>query len=144
MSATTGVNFVRFFFYAHNTISKPRKQALVALAYATARDQLLAPKEILIRADIHNNKEINNRGGQGLNGWHGTFAFKGSKEVESGFHVTTHGYTKGKDDFALREAAHSHAKMDSTPKQGGKIVWPSRDELEEYVDSPIAYSHLSR
>jgi hypothetical protein len=44
-----GVNFVRYFFYAGNTIQKQRKQELVALAYATARDQQLDPKEILIR-----------------------------------------------------------------------------------------------
>lgn len=44
-----GVIFVRIFFYAKNTISAKRKKALVALAYQTARDQLLAPKEILIR-----------------------------------------------------------------------------------------------
>lgn len=49
MAAKGGVNFVRYFFYAGNTISADRKKALVALAYATARDQQLAPKAILIR-----------------------------------------------------------------------------------------------
>jgi len=49
MSSASGVNFVRYLFYAGNTISKQRKQALVALAYATARDQMLTPKAILIR-----------------------------------------------------------------------------------------------
>lgn len=47
--AREGVNFVRIFFYGGNTISPERKRSLVALAYATARDQLLAPKAILIR-----------------------------------------------------------------------------------------------
>jgi hypothetical protein len=49
MAAKGGVNFVKYFFYLGNTISPDRKAALVALAYATARDQELAPKAILIR-----------------------------------------------------------------------------------------------
>jgi hypothetical protein len=44
-----GVNLVRYFFYAGNTIKKQCKQELVTLTYATARDQQLCPKEILIR-----------------------------------------------------------------------------------------------
>lgn len=48
-AARGGVNFVRIYFYGGNTISAERKRSLVALAYATARDQLLAPKAILIR-----------------------------------------------------------------------------------------------
>ena len=48
-AARGGANFVKFYFYAGNTISVVRKEKLVALAYSTARDQKLAPKEILIR-----------------------------------------------------------------------------------------------
>ncbi|QSS49027.1 hypothetical protein I7I53_09274 [Histoplasma capsulatum var. duboisii H88] len=48
-AAGGGVNFVRYFFYAGNKISSSRKKTLVALAYATARDQILAPKAILIQ-----------------------------------------------------------------------------------------------
>lgn len=33
-----GVSFVKYFFYSGNTISADRRTALVALAYATARD----------------------------------------------------------------------------------------------------------
>lgn len=40
---------IKFFFYVGNTISEERKQQLVALAYATAREQQLYPQEILIR-----------------------------------------------------------------------------------------------
>lgn len=47
-TAKGGVNFVRIFFYSGNTISAERKKSLVALAYATARDQLLAPKAIIL------------------------------------------------------------------------------------------------
>lgn len=49
MAAKGGVNFVKYFFYAGNTISADRQKALVSLAYATARDQQLAPEAILIR-----------------------------------------------------------------------------------------------
>lgn len=45
-------------------------------------------------------------------------------------------------DFTLKHATHSSEKKDSTPKRGGKAVWPDEDQLEEYVDSPIAYSHI--
>ena len=49
MASASGANFVKYFFYAGNTISKQRKQSLVALAYATAQDKQLAPQAILIR-----------------------------------------------------------------------------------------------
>lgn len=49
MATAGGANFVKYFFYAGNTISKQRKESLVALAYATACDQQLAPQAILIR-----------------------------------------------------------------------------------------------
>lgn len=49
MAARGGAHFVKYFFYAGNTISPDRKRQLVALAYATARDQKLAPKAVLIR-----------------------------------------------------------------------------------------------
>lgn len=48
-AARGGVNFVRVYFYGMSNIPADRKRALVALAYSTARDQLLAPKAILIR-----------------------------------------------------------------------------------------------
>ncbi|OOO11949.1 hypothetical protein OAory_01084190 [Aspergillus oryzae] len=98
-----GVNFVRIFFYAKNTISAKRKKALVGLAYQTARDQLLAPKEILIR------------------------------------------YTSSKEEYILQKATHTPEKADDTPRgrpKEEKVVWPPMDQLEEYEDSPIGYSHL--
>lgn len=48
-SAKVGVNFVRIFFYKNDRISPERRQALVALAYATARTLTFAPKAILVR-----------------------------------------------------------------------------------------------
>ncbi|KAF2850917.1 hypothetical protein T440DRAFT_423722 [Plenodomus tracheiphilus IPT5] len=143
MASASGANFVKYFFYAGNTISKQRKQALVALAYATARDQQLAPQAILIRADIHDTTTINGKRQKDPHGWHGTFAFKDSQQVQREFHIATHGYTNGKEDFTLKEATHTPEKKDATPRRGGKVVWPEEGELEEFEDSPIAYSHLS-
>jgi hypothetical protein len=77
------------------------------------------------------------------NGWHGTFAFKDSYQTQQEVHVASQGYTNGKEDFVLNVATHSQEKEDITPRRGAKVVWPSEDELEEYVDSPIAYSHIT-
>ncbi|KAF9885155.1 hypothetical protein FE257_000681 [Aspergillus nanangensis] len=145
MAAARGANFVRYFFYAGNTISPDRRKALVALAYATARDQQLAPKAILIRSEMHDTTTIEGKHAKDPRGWHGTFAFKVNDQVEREFHVASHGYTNGKEDFTLRAATHTPEKQDKTPRGGkksGKVVWPSEALLEEYVDSPIAYSHL--
>lgn len=78
-------------------------------------------------------------------GWHGTFAFKIDDQVQRSFHVASHGYTEGKENFILKEATHTPEKADVTPRGGrrsGKVVWPTEETLEEYVDNPIAYSHL--
>ncbi|KAL1973783.1 hypothetical protein VTN31DRAFT_5343 [Thermomyces dupontii] len=77
-AAAGGVNFVRFFFYAGNTISPSRKKALVALAYATARDQQLAPKAILIRSDMHDTTTAGGQHVKDPKGWHGTFRSTGN------------------------------------------------------------------
>ncbi|RAK95375.1 uncharacterized protein BO80DRAFT_264104 [Aspergillus ibericus CBS 121593] len=145
MAAAQGINFVRFFFYEGNTISAVRKKALVALAYATARDQQLAPRAILIRADLHETTTIEGKRVKDPKGWHGTFAFKTDDQVQREFHVASHGYTNGKENFVLTDATHDPEKSDKVPRGGknsGKIVWPSEDALDEYVDSPIGYSHL--
>ncbi|KAE8356758.1 hypothetical protein BDV28DRAFT_154436 [Aspergillus coremiiformis] len=144
-AARGGVNLVKYFFYFDNKISLDQKKPLVALAYATARDQSLAPKAILIRSDMHDTTTIEGKRVKDPKGWHGTFAFKPHNQVEREFHITSHGYTDGKEDFVLKEATHAPEKMDSTPRGGkdsGKVVWPAEDLLEEYVNSPIAYSHL--
>ncbi|KAK6810747.1 hypothetical protein RU639_013606 [Aspergillus parasiticus] len=145
MAARGGVHFVKYFFYAGNTISPDRKRQLVALAYATARDQKLAPKAVLIRSDMHDTTTIDGKHAKDPKGWHGTFAYKADDQEEREFHVASHGYTNGKEDFTLKEATHTPEKLDRTPRGGrrsGKVVWPAENLLEEYVDSPIAYSHL--
>ena len=91
---------------------------------------------------MHDTTTVNGRHVKDPNGWHGTFAFKDSQQVSQEFHVATHGYTSGKEDFTLKHATHSPEKRDGTQKRGGKAVWPGEDQLEEYVDSPIAYSHI--
>ncbi|KAB8276401.1 hypothetical protein BDV30DRAFT_235852 [Aspergillus minisclerotigenes] len=102
-----GVNFVRIFFYAKNTISAKRKKALVALAYQTARDQLLAPKKILIRSDLHGTTSIKGRRIKDPKGWHGTFAFKSEDQLLRQYHVASHGYTNSKEEYILQEATHT-------------------------------------
>jgi hypothetical protein len=42
----------------------------------------------------------------------------------------------------LTKATHTQEKPDTVQRRGGKVVWPEYEELEEYKDSPIAYSHL--
>lgn len=76
-------------------------------------------------------------------GWHGTFSFKNEDQVERQFHVTSHGYTNGKEDFHLKEASHTPEKKDEALKSNAKVVWPENSELEEWNDNPIGYSHLS-
>ncbi|KAK2800031.1 hypothetical protein FQN50_008270 [Emmonsiellopsis sp. PD_5] len=137
-AAGGGVNFVRIFFYDGNTISPARKKSLVALAYATARAQVLAPKAILIRADLHRTTKIDGKYVQDPKGWHGTFAFKTEDHIGQEFHVACHGYTKDKEDFVLKEAEHTDAKADGTNRGKDRIVWPADDELIEYM----GYSHL--
>ncbi|KAF2227266.1 hypothetical protein BDZ85DRAFT_1356 [Elsinoe ampelina] len=136
------VNLVKYFFYARNSIPRSRKDKLVALAYAAARDQQLHPKEILIRSDIHNTTSINGAHQKDPNGWHATFAFKNSDQSDRVVHVTAHGYTAGQDDFELKEAKYFDEKEDSSRRGSGKEVWPSASDLVEYRNSPIAYSHL--
>jgi hypothetical protein len=62
--------------------------------------------------------------------------------VKRDFHVATHGYTNGKEDFSLKDATHTPEEKDSTPKANGKEVWPDWEDLEKYENSPIAYSPL--
>lgn len=80
-------------------------------------------------------------------GFHCTLAFKSEDQLLRQYHVASHGYTNSKDDFVLKEATHAPEKADDTPRGGrksGKVVWPPINELEEYVDSPIGYSHLPK
>lgn len=80
------------------------------------------------------------------NGWHGTFAFKAADQLQREYHVASHGYTDGKEVFALANATHTPEKADSSRRGGpksGKVVWPPEAFLEEYTDSPIGYSHLA-
>lgn len=79
-------------------------------------------------------------------GWHGTFAFKTEGQLEREYHVASHGYTNGKQEYTLTKATHTPEKADGI-KRGGpksrKVVWPDEESLEEYTDSPIGYSHIA-
>lgn len=56
--------------------------------------------------------------------------------------ITYHLYTKGKVDYTLKYASAAPEKADSIVKSGTKFVWPNEEDLEEWQDSPIAYSHV--
>ena len=97
------------------------------------------------RADLHNTTSVNGKHVKDPKGWHGTFAFKDEDQVKHEVHVASHGYTNGKEDFRLKEGTHTDEKSDGTPRGGPtsmKVVWPLEADLEEYVESPIGYSHL--
>ncbi|KAG5931393.1 hypothetical protein E4U53_001800 [Claviceps sorghi] len=147
MASTSAINYVRIFFYAQNTIVPERRQKLVALAYAAARKLTVAPTAILIRlilnsSDLHRTTLV--KGQVMKDKWHGTFSFKDKNQEKRNCHVTTHGYTEGRDDFILKEAIHMPEKPDDTIKADGKVVWPAENKMEEYEDSPIGYCHLSQ
>ncbi|KAL3481024.1 hypothetical protein BJX99DRAFT_254005 [Aspergillus californicus] len=144
-AARGGINMCRIFFYAGGSITEIRKRALIALAYATARDKLLAPKAILIRSDLHRTTTIDGKYVINPDGYYTTISFKCIDQVAREYHVASHGYTNGKEDFVLKKATHRSEKPDDTTRGGrksGKVVWPAEDLLVEYADSPIGYSHL--
>lgn len=146
MSAKDGANFVRYFFYRGTSRNPELRRQLVSLAYATAREQMLAPSKILIRSSLHRTTSVS--GGRHAidpKGWHITLAFKDKSQELVGIHLTSHGYTDNKDTFVLKEAVCREVKPDDTPRgpiDSEKVVWPSDMELDEYKDSPVAYSHL--
>ncbi|KAJ5521272.1 hypothetical protein N7527_005387 [Penicillium freii] len=96
----------------------------------TARNQLLAPKAILIRSDMHNTTTNKGRHVIDTKGWHGTFAFKTSDQLQREYHVASHGYTNDKEDFVLKEATHTREKADNIRRGGPnseKVVWGNQD-----------------
>ena len=104
----------------------------------------LGANQIRNRSDVHETTTMDGKRVKDPKGWHGTFAYKDNVQMDREFHVASHGYTDGKENFTLTESTHTPEKSDSTPRGGkksGKVVWPV-GKLEEYVNSPIAYSHL--
>ena len=105
----------------------------------------MGSNQIWNRSDVHETTTTDGKRVKDPKGWHGTFAYKDNVQMDREFHVASHGYTDGKENFTLTESTHAPEKSDSTPRGGkksGKVVWPVKGKLEEYVNSPIAYSHL--
>jgi hypothetical protein len=68
---------------------------------------------------------------------------KNDTQVAQWTHIAAHGYTTAKNDHVLKEATFVEEKKDSAKRRKGKPVWPhSEDDIEEYVASPIGYSHV--
>lgn len=101
---------------------------------------------LLIRSGLHNTTTRMGKHVIDPQGWHGTFAFKTEGQLEREYHVASHGYTNGKQEYTLTKATHTPEKADGI-KRGGpksrKVVWPDEESLEEYTDSPIGYSHIA-
>lgn len=102
----------------------------------------LLTNHCMIRSDIHDTTTTQGRTAKDPHGWHGTFAFKDSSQVQQEIHITTHGYTLGKDSFTLAMAMHTPEKADSTLRKNGREVWPDEADLEVYEHSNVGYSHL--
>ncbi|OJJ45153.1 hypothetical protein ASPZODRAFT_100375 [Penicilliopsis zonata CBS 506.65] len=136
------VNVVKYFFY-RGFVPKTEERArqLITLAYQTARDQKLYPKEILIRSEIHKTTSINGVHQVDPLGYHVTLCFKDDQQLLRGTHVSSHGYVKDQDHLEFIHATHTGEKRDDTKRQRGKKdVWPSEDGL--VLASETGYSHL--
>ncbi|PLN74589.1 hypothetical protein BDW42DRAFT_181986 [Aspergillus taichungensis] len=134
------INMVKYYFYKNHLPRDPaRLHALVALAYQTARDRKLYPKAILIRSEPHDTTSFQGRRQKDPLGWHVTFCYKDSEQLDKGVHVACHGYVQGKDNLEFVRATHAGEKLDSWKKGDGNAVWPSEEELEAAPE--IGYGH---
>ncbi|CAI7574126.1 unnamed protein product [Penicillium glandicola] len=135
------INIVKYYFYEGMLPANPhRLQALIALAYQTARDRKLYPKAILIRSNEHSSTSQNGFHKPDPLGWHVTLCFKDEIQLANKTHTASHGYVKGKGDLTFTKATHSNPKLDSHLKSNGKPVWPSEAELD--VAPEIGYGHF--
>ncbi|PYI01808.1 hypothetical protein BO78DRAFT_352848 [Aspergillus sclerotiicarbonarius CBS 121057] len=135
------VNMVRYFFYKRCLPEDAQwLQALVALAYQTARDRKLYPKAILIRSVVHATTSINGRRQKDPLGPHVTFCYKDEAQLAKGTHVACHGYVAGGNSLEFVRSTHAGEKADSSKKSSGGVVWPSEEQLEEAPE--IGYGHF--
>ncbi|KAK2765451.1 hypothetical protein FQN54_008304 [Arachnomyces sp. PD_36] len=136
------VNMVRYYFYKENfPRTAERMQALVSLAYQTARDRKLHPKVVLIRSEVHDTTSFQGKHQKDPLGWHITLCYKDVEQLTKGTHTTSHGYVKGKEDLGFVTATHDPEKADAMTKSNGQPVWPSEDKLKEAPE--IGYGHLA-
>ncbi|KAH7414290.1 hypothetical protein DE146DRAFT_30940 [Phaeosphaeria sp. MPI-PUGE-AT-0046c] len=135
------INMVKFFFM-RGSVPKDAVdvQSLMTLAYQTAREQNIYPKQILIRGLGHSTTTIAGRYQPDPDGNHFTFCYKDENHVQSRTHIACHGYTPGPKNYQLSKATFVPAKPDSTPKsRNNKPVWPAEKDL--VVVPPIGYNH---
>jgi hypothetical protein len=132
------INMVKFFFLKG---SLPRDassvQSLMTLAYQTARENNLFPKQILIRCvDLllllcsschaylcsqcsgggHSTTNIAGQYQPDPNGYHFTFCYKDEQHVQNQTHIACHGYTPGPNNYTLQMATFAPTKPDDTLK----------------------------
>ncbi|EFY94408.2 hypothetical protein X797_010249 [Metarhizium robertsii] len=136
----SSINDVRFFIYPNLSPKKPRLLKLVNLAYLTARDKTLYPKEILIRSDLHCTTKIGGKYRTDPKGPHLTMCYKDEGQVQRGTHVASHGYVRSMTDWTFVSASHDPEKLDTVMRPNGKgRVWPPYELLTDITS--IAHSH---
>lgn len=97
-----------------------------------------SPHTILIRSLLHDTTIVAGRKRTDPGGWHRTFSFKSEEQVSQGVHITSHGYTAGKESYNLTIASPTPAKEDTTLKRHNQQpVWPPENELR---DTPLMIS----
>ncbi|KAI9660686.1 MAG: hypothetical protein M1821_010038 [Bathelium mastoideum] len=115
-------------------------QKITTLAYQTAREHKLLPKEILIRGQAHSTTTIASGFGPDPLGNHFTFCYKDEGQKQRGTHIACHGYTPSSTDYSLTQATFAAEKADATiKKHNGKHVWPKPAELD--AGPEIGYHH---
>ncbi|XRM48690.1 hypothetical protein ABZX51_011605 [Aspergillus tubingensis] len=135
------INMVRYFFYKNRLPDKQETlQALVAVAYRTARDRKVYPKAILIRSVVHSTTNIKGRIQKDPLGPHVTLCYKDERHLANGTHVACHGYVEGPNSLKYVKSTHVGEKVDTWVKKSGGIVWPPEEELDEAPQ--IGYGHF--
>ncbi|KAF4506063.1 hypothetical protein G6O67_006185 [Ophiocordyceps sinensis] len=114
---------------ANNTIVHQRQVALVGLGLQVAQEvrrrQGVMLTMMLCRADLHNTTKVNGKYVPDLMGYHATMACKTTELEASDAHVVCHGYTKGRDEWALAAATFAGAQDDNFRlPSSGKVAWP--------------------
>ncbi|OBR14884.1 hypothetical protein CH63R_00064 [Colletotrichum higginsianum IMI 349063] len=136
------VNIVKYYFHKANAPrDAERMRKMVLLAYQTAKDKKLYPKEVFIRSEVHLTTTINGVRQQDPKGLHITLCYKDQAQIDSGTHVACHGYVTDKESLQFIEATHAGEKPDSTKKnEKGDVVWPGAERL--WAAPEIGYGHL--
>lgn len=76
------------------------------------------------RADLHDTKKEKGKYVPDPMGFHATMACKTAELEAHDTHVVCHGYTKGRDEWALAAATFAGAQDDNFRLPSSKVAWP--------------------